>query len=50
MNELDKKYDVYMLWDSLCNSLPFYYTMEDIAEEFAKLYEVDVEEVKEFFL
>lgn len=50
MKELAKKYDVYMLWDSLCNSLPWYYTMEDIAEEYAKLYNVDVEEVKEQFI
>lgn len=50
MYELAKECDVYMLWDSLCNSLPFYYTLEDVAEEFAKIYEVDAEEVKEFFL
>lgn len=50
MKELAKKYDVYMLWDSMCNNLPWYYTMEDIAEEFAKFYTVNVEEVKEYFL
>ena len=50
MEELAKKYDVYMLWDSMCNSLPWYYTMEDIVGEFAKCYGVDVEEVKEYFL
>ena len=50
MKELAKKYDVYLLWDSLCNSLPMYYSMEDIAEEYANLYNVDVEEVKEYFI
>lgn len=50
MKELAKKYDVYMLWDSLCNSLPWYYTLEDIAEEYAKLYGVNVEEVKKQFI
>jgi hypothetical protein len=50
MEELAKRCDVYMLWDSLCNSLPWYYTIGDVAEEFAKMYEVDVEEVKEYFI
>ena len=50
MKELAKKYDIYLLWDSLCNSLPWYYTMEDIAEEYAERYGVDVEEVKEQFI
>ncbi len=50
MEELAKKYDVYMLWDSMCNSLPWYYTMDDIVEEFAKCYDVSAKEVKEYFL
>lgn len=50
MKELAKKYNVYILWDSMCNNLPWYYTMEDIAEEFAECYGVNVEEVKEYFL
>lgn len=50
MKELAKKYDVYLLWDSLCNSLPWYYTMEDIAEEYATLYDVDVADVMDYFV
>ena len=50
MKELAKRYDVHLLWDSLCNNLPWYYTMEDIAEEYANLYKVNVEEVKEYFI
>lgn len=37
-------------WDALCNELPMYYSEEDIAEEFANKYNVDLEEVKDYFL
>lgn len=53
MKELAKEYYWTTLadrWDDLCNELPMYYTEEDIAEEFAKKYNVDVEEVKEYFI
>ena len=50
MYELAKRCDVYKYWDSLCNNLPSYYTIEDVAETFAEFYGVDAEEVKEFFL
>jgi hypothetical protein len=41
--------DVCDLWDDLCNELPFYFTREDIVEEFAKKYDVDINEVREYF-
>ena len=41
--------DLWDLWDNLCNELPFYFTREDIAEEFAKRYDVAIEEVREYF-
>ncbi|MBE5925713.1 MAG: hypothetical protein E7270_01955 [Lachnospiraceae bacterium] len=52
MKELANKYyyiDLYDLWDNLCNDLPLYYTAEDIMEEFAKKYDVDINEVREYF-
>ena len=52
MKELATKYyyiDVCDLWDDLCNELPFYFTREDIMEEFAKKYDVDINEVREYF-
>lgn len=50
MKELMKKIDVWSAWDNLCNELPWYYTMEDIAREYANRYNVDFEEVKEYFI
>ena len=41
--------DLWDLWDNLCNGLPFYYTREDIMDEFAKRYDVAIEEVREYF-
>jgi hypothetical protein len=52
MKELATKYyyiDLWDLWDDLCNELPFYFTREDIVEEFAKKYDVDINEVREYF-
>jgi hypothetical protein len=52
MKELAKKYywiTLADLWDELCNDLPMYYSEEDIAEEFAKKYNVEVAEVVEYF-
>ena len=41
--------DPWDLWDNLCNELPYHYTSEDIMEEFAKRYDVAIEEVREYF-
>jgi hypothetical protein len=52
MKELAKKYywiTLADLWDELCNDLPMYYSDEDVAEEFAKKYNVEVAEVMEYF-
>ncbi len=52
MKELAKKYywiTLADLWDELCNDLPMYCSEEDVAEEFAKKYNVEVAEVMEYF-
>ena len=52
MKELANKYyyiDLCDLWDDLCNELPLYLTAEDIMAEFAKRYDVDINEVREYF-
>ena len=52
MKELAAKYyyiDLWDLWDDLCNELPYRYTSEEIMEEFAKRYDVAIEEVREYF-
>ena len=41
--------DLWDLWDNLCNELPYHYTGEEIMEEFAKRYDVAIEEVREYF-
>jgi hypothetical protein len=41
--------DLFDLWDSLCNACPMYYTEADLVEEFAKIYDVDVKEVLDYF-
>lgn len=43
-------YDLGSLWDDLCNALPMYYDEEDICEEFAKKYNVDLQEVRDYFI
>lgn len=52
MKELATKYyyiDLWDLWDDLCNALPMHYTGEQIMEVFAEKYDVDLEEVREYF-
>lgn len=52
MKELAKEYywiTLADLWDELCNDLPMYYSEEDIAEEFAKKYNVDAADVMDYF-
>jgi uncharacterized protein (DUF433 family) len=52
MKELAKKYywiTLADLWDELCNDLPMYYSDEDVAEEFAKKYNVETADVMEYF-
>ena len=51
--QLEKEYywyDLGSLWDDLCNTLPMYYNEEDICEEFAKKYNVDLQEVRDYFI
>lgn len=43
-------YDLGSLWDDLCNTLPWSYDEEAICEEFAKKYNVDLQEVRDYFL
>jgi uncharacterized protein (DUF433 family) len=52
MKELAKKYywiTLADLWDELCNDLPMYYSEEEVAEEFAKKYNVDAADVMDYF-
>jgi hypothetical protein len=47
--ELRNDCDAWDLWDSMCNYLPMAASFEECAEFFAKTYNVDTEEVKEYF-
>ena len=43
-------YDLGSLWDEHCNNIQKYYNEEDICEEFAKKYNVDLQEVRDYFI